>query len=278
MLIDNDNSPCVQLFIFVALACEAKPLVQFFDLKKDPAIRPFSIYKRGPVVLTVAGVGKVAMGGAVAYSLARFNHTSNPALLNVGIAGHKTEPVGALFRVMKIIDRDTANVYFPPIIAKNVPPTCVLTTVSKPAKQYQADMLYDMEAAAFYEMAVRFSSSEWVQCIKIVSDNEQSPVENINAKQVQQWITQQMRGIECVVKDLLSLSTVAMQIEPEGYQQMLEQWHFTVSQQIRLRALLLRRGVLTEGGRFTFDSDELKNAKQLLKKLETELDQLVFFL
>jgi hypothetical protein len=69
-----------------------------------------------------------------------------------------------------------------------------------------------------------------------------------------------------------------MPIEPEGYQQMLEQWHFTVSQQIRLRALLLRRGVLTQGGRFTFDLDELKNAKQLLKKLEAELDQLVFFL
>ncbi len=267
-----------QIFIFVALACEAKPLIQFYGLKQKQSIHPFAIYKAGQIILTITGIGKVAMAGAVAYTLALFRDLPYPAMLNMGIAGHKTQSTGYLYRAIKIIDEDSSKVYYPPLISKTISETAVLTTVSKPVTQYKADQLYDMEGAAFYEIAVRFSSSELIQCLKIVSDNELTPIEKINAKQVYQWVFEQMDVIDRVIKDLLALSATLIPIEPEGYQQIIEAWHFTVSGQIRLKTLLMRWKLLSNGARFTVNKNELKNAKEILIKLETELNRLAFFL
>jgi hypothetical protein len=165
--LSNKNSR-PRVFIFFALACEAKALIQFFDLKKDLDTHLYSIYKTDDILLTVTGVGKVAMAGAVAYSLALFNSCRAPAIINIGIAGHKTYSIGKLVRVAKIIDDDTGKVHYPPIVGKNVADTAVLKTVSKAVIHYEADQLYDMEASAFYETAIRFSSSELVHCIKVV--------------------------------------------------------------------------------------------------------------
>ncbi|KAF3982021.1 MAG: 5'-methylthioadenosine/S-adenosylhomocysteine nucleosidase [Methylococcales symbiont of Hymedesmia sp. n. MRB-2018] len=274
-LLNKSNS---QIFIFVALTCEAKPLIQFFDLKKDSSVHLFSIYKNQNMVLTVTGVGKVAMASAMAYSLALFNLCLKPVVLNIGIAGHKTEETGGLYRAMKIIDGDTNNVHYPPIVSKNTTETSVLITVSKPAKQYKADLLYDMEGSAFYQTAIRFSSSELVQCIKIVSDNERSPIECINAKRVFQWVNDQMQAIDKEINALITLSETFKSIEPDSYLQIIDHWHFTVSSQIKLKALLLRWQVLSPNTQFVFHKEDIKNSKELIKKLETDLNRLSFFL
>jgi len=267
-----------QIFIFTALACEAKPLIQFFGLKKDLNVHTFSLYKSGQIVLTVTGVGKVAMAAAVAYVLALFSRQPYPVLLNIGIAGHKTQAIGYLYRAIKIIDGDTGKTYYPPLITKTTIDSNVLYTASKPVNQYKADQIYDMEGSAFYETAIRFSSSELIQSIKIVSDNEHSPIDKINAKQVYQWIFQQTSLIDRVIKDLLRLSETLIPIEPKAYQKIIEEQHFTVSQQIKLKALLTRWKLLNNDTPFTVNKNETKNAKAILKKLETELNRLAFFL
>ncbi len=267
-----------QVFIFVALACEAKPLIQFFRLKKDLNIHPFSLYKSVQIILTVTGVGKVAMASATAYALALFSRQPHPVLLNIGIAGHKSQATGYLYRAIKIIDEDTGKTHYPPLITKTAIDSNVLCTASKPVDQYKTDQLYDMEGSAFYETAIRFSTSELVQCIKIVSDNEYSPIDKINAKQVYQWIFQQMSLIDRVIKDLLRLSETLIPLESEAYQIIIEEQHFTVSQQIKLKALLTRWKLLNHDTPFTVNKNETKNAKAILKKLETELNRLAFFL
>lgn len=273
----QNNTP-IRLFIFVALVGEAKPLVRFFALKKDPSIRPFTTYQGDNMVLTVSGVGKVAMSGAVAYSLALFKHPPNPVLLNIGIAGHKTASIGCLFKAAKIIDEDTGKVYYPPILNKNNPTIGVLSTVSKPMSRYEADRLYDMEGVAFYEIAIRFSSSEMVQCLKIVSDNEHTSLENINTQQVYQWLDGQMQAINRVIKNLMLLSVTLTPIKINAYQTIIEQWHFTVNEQIKLKALLLRWQVLTDDIALMINSNGVKNAKQMLVTLETSINQRAFFL
>ena len=277
-LLEHKTKLSPQIFIFVALACEAKPLIQFFSLKKDLNVQPFSLYKSDQIILTVTGVGKVAIAASVAYVLALFCRHPYPALINIGIAGHKTQDTGYLYKAIKIIDGDTGKTYYPPLITKTTIDSNVLYTVSKPVSQYKADQLYDMEGSAFYETAIRFSSSELIQCFKIVSDNEHSSIDKINAKKVQHWISQQISLIDKEIKSLLHLSATLIPTEPDTYQKIIEEWHFTVSQRIRLKALLIRWKLLNNNTPFTYNKYETKNAKEILSKLETELNCLDFFL
>ena len=171
-----------KIFIFTALECEAKALVNKFKLKKENIRHPFSIYRGDKIVLTVTGVGKVAMAAGVAYTSAVFPGLESPVMINIGIAGHKTQSVGRLLMASKIVDVDSEKVFYPQLVGANWPETSEIKTMALPSTKYYLDCLNDMEASAFYETAVRFSSCELIHCIKVVSDNGESSIESINSK------------------------------------------------------------------------------------------------
>ena len=97
------------VFIFIALACEAKPLIQKYALKKLSQQHPFELYSNDKIAVIITGVGKVAMAGAVTYSMAIFPEIQKPLLLNLGIAGHKNKPLGAMYLADKIIDAENSK-------------------------------------------------------------------------------------------------------------------------------------------------------------------------
>ena len=268
----NQNPPIV--FIFTALDCEAKPLVKLFDLKKDSSHDYFPIYKNEKIVLTVTGVGKVAMAGAVAYTLAVFPGNEVPVLVNIGIAGHKVQEIGTLCMAMKITDGDTARRFYPSLSGGHWPVTSDLKTTSQPCVHYDPDCLYDMEASAFYEMSVRFSTSELIHCFKVVSDNENSSIEKIQPKVVTEWITSQTNEIEQLLMYLEKLREIIVPIKLEVYNEMVNKWHFTVSGKIKLKALLLRWKVLSVRD-WQYENEERDlSGKEVLKKLEAEVNRL----
>lgn len=268
------NQPLPILFIFTALDCEAKPLVKFFDLKKDDSHAGFSIYRNEKIVLTVAGVGKVAMAGAVAYTLALFPDCQVPVLVNIGIAGHKVQDIGALCIAMKIIDGDTGRRFYPQLLGSDWPETRELKTTSLPSTHYRSDCLYDMEASAFYEMAVRFSSCELIHCFKVISDNERSSIEKIQPKLVTEWIANQMDEIGPLLQHLEKLRESIVPIELDSYDEIVNKWHFTVSGKIKLKALLQRWKVLSVRPWQHSDKDGKLSGKEILKKLEAEVNYL----
>lgn len=69
-----------RIFIYAALPCEAKPLVQHFKLKKAFTVQPFAVYGNDEICLTVTGAGKSAMAAGVAYTQALFAAVENPVL------------------------------------------------------------------------------------------------------------------------------------------------------------------------------------------------------
>jgi hypothetical protein len=262
------------LFIFTALDCEAKPWVKFFDLKKVDRHASFSIYRSEKIVLTVAGVGKVAMAGAVAYTLAVFPDCQVPVLVNIGIAGHKVHAIGTLCSAMKIIDGDTERRFYPQLLGSDWPETSELKTTSLPCTQYSSDCLYDMEASAFYEMAIRYSSSELIHCFKVVSDNESSSIEKIQPKLVTEWIANQINDIVPLFQQLEKLRESILPVELDVYNEIVNEFHFTVSGKIKLKALLLRWRVLSARA-WHYDNEWGKlSGKEMLKKLETEVNRL----
>ncbi|MGZ4980037.1 MAG: 5'-methylthioadenosine/S-adenosylhomocysteine nucleosidase family protein [Methylobacter sp.] len=271
------NSP--RIFIYAALPCEAKPLVEHFNLKKDTTIQPFAVYLNHDICLTVTGLGKSAMAAGVAYTQALFASVEHPVLVNIGIAGHKDHAVGSLFLINKITDADSQKSYYPPLVFRSPCPTATIQTVSRPQFVYDPQYLCDMEASAFYETAVRFSTGELIHCLKVISDNESSPVENIQPKQVASLMAAHVATIETLL--LVELSRLAELItapEPAQFEQLIQRYHFTASEQGQLKSRLSRWSVLTQQQIPEFDETQLRKGKDVLCWLDQQLSKIEFSL
>ncbi len=278
----HQQQALAKVFIFCALNCEAKPLIAAWRLKKIslPGL-PFAIYSNQTRVLIISGVGKSAMAGAVGYVLGQFTHRHpRPLLINIGIAGHIQHALGDIFLVHKITDVDTGRTLFPQLPFSVPCMTSGLTTYSKPQNQYSADDLCDMEAAGFYEMAVKFNCSELTQVVKIVSDNLQSPVTNIHEAGVENWVGERLDIIESLIAEMTILQNLSADAPDRLLlEACLTRFHFTASHQSRLNALFTRWAVI----KGTQEPDwsaavHVKSAGQLIDWLEWQLEEVDFSL
>jgi nucleoside phosphorylase len=173
-------------------------------------------------------------------------------MFNIGIAGHKSHAIGSVFLIDKITDNDSGRRYYPPLVFTPPCPTHSLQTAAKPQLTYPPSYLCDMEASAFYETATRFSSGELIQCLKIVSDNELSPAQNIQPKQVSTLIDAQLSTIESILMELTKLAESLTTPELTEFDQLISQYHFTVNEQIQLKKLLTRLQLINGQGIFEF--------------------------
>jgi adenosylhomocysteine nucleosidase len=175
----------------------------------------------------------------------------------------------------KITDADSGKRWYPPLIEQ---PPCAdesLCTVSRPRLDYPEPVLYDMEASGFYEAATRFSTSELVQCIKVVSDNGESPASQINASQICAWIENRACLVDTLLQQLQALARPLQQHHPGLLAQCLGRWHFTAQQRLQLERLLSRWEVLAPDEPPTMQVlSDAKQAKDVLHRLRQQLDGL----
>lgn len=264
-------------FIFVALPCEAKPLIRAWRLKKPPGKQAFAIYQNNDTVLVVSGLGKIAMAGAVAYTMAQFSDAQQPILLNLGIAGHPHQPIGCCLLADMIIDAESGRRFYPQLPFKPPCPTSALKTFTKVNTGYAEDCLYDMEASAFYEIASRFSTNELIHCCKVVSDNSSSPLENICETSVDTWIGAQLHVLDRLVANLVELKQLLPTPDCELHRQLLSQFHFTTSNAIKLQGLLNRwKLVKTDRTLTALAGANITNARELLTWLEEQVAMEMF--
>jgi adenosylhomocysteine nucleosidase len=267
-----------RIFIYTALPCEAKPLVEHFSLKKDVTIQPFAVFLNHEICLTVTGLGKSAMAAGVAYTQALFAKIEHPVMLNIGIAGHKDHPLGSLLLIDKIIDVDSGRSYYPSLI---ITPPCLtgsIQTLSKPRPDYDESYLCDMEASAFYETAVRFSSSELILCLKVISDNQLSPVENIQPKQVAGLIAAHLCSIESLLTQAVAKTGPIITPESGLFGQLIERYHFSVNERMQLKNQLSRWNVVTHHQSLEFDQTQLHSGKDVLRWLDIKINNTGFYL
>lgn len=267
-----------QVFIFSALACEAKAIITHYQLKKQVQFHEFAIYRHAHYCLAVTGVGKSAMAAAVAYTLASIEHTANPVLLNIGIAGHPHHARGESFIAAKVCDVDSGKNFYPQLVYSAPCAALTLCTVAKPLTVYAEQHLYDMEGSAFFETAVRFSSAELIQCFKVVSDNSKHGIKGINAKQVQLWIQSCLSQVQELVTAMTALATLIPVQQAQAYDDIIQMWRFSVSEQIYLKKLLLRWLVITDGEQPDLSNRSFKQGKQVIGWIEQAIEQLEYSL
>lgn len=227
------------LFFITALSCEAEPLIEHFHLKKKEALGNFALFKNENTALAISGIGKHHAAATVGYLSGMFPGTHG--WFNVGIAGHQSFGIGEGYFIHKITDSASDMRYYPVFIKAPPAKTAALITVDKPEKNYHGEALYDMEGSAFFPACMRFSSVELIHCLKIVSDNKQSPIEKIDKKTVTHLISGKMAEIEKMsenIKEILSLLEEIQLFQESDLSAFFLRWHFTETQKHTLKQLL----------------------------------------
>jgi hypothetical protein len=236
--------------------CEAKPVIDFYRLKKSHEDNAFDLYRGDSMVCIISGIGKLASAAATAWIAARHDSVGSIAWMNLGIAGAASDPPGAIFALNKVIDADTRQCYYPAPGADSTLPGRACLTLSQASEDYQENTLFDMEASGYFYSALRFSSAELTQSIKIVSDNHGHQTGK-SRPLVSALIHQHIESIDQQATGLLALNQeIAAHVIPvESWQQLTTLAHFSQTQKNRLRVLW----------RYLINRDF--NSEQLIRKL-----------
>lgn len=253
------------LNILCALHCEANPITRSYRLKIKQSPTPYPIYEGDNIRLIVSGIGKLSAAGAAAYLGAL--HEAETSWLNIGIAGHREKEIGTCILAHKITDAGS-NLHFYPEIASyhDFPSDCV-TTVDQPINHYPEPTIYEMEASGFFHTAQRFATVDRIQCLKVISDNAESPTHKINKPFVQKLIHQSMDSIEKLIDRMLSLKPKASTIDTSPFQ---DHCHWTQTELHQLERLLIRwKAMEKEIPPF----QHLSRSKEILLHLENTLNQ-----
>ena len=240
--------PDPKAHLVVALLPEARPLIRALSLRQAVSAtrrNPFPIFDGDDACLVLSGIGKVAAAGATA-TLAAYSEQPEAAWLNVGIAGHSRLGVGEAMVAYEIRDRANGAGCFPPQLFDVSVPGGKVITVDEVERAMEEDAAYEMEASGYASIARRFSTAELVQVVKVVSDGPDSDLEALTARRIEELITGRLESILELVASLRGLAGEAFswQVELDGVEELLERWHFTVSDELELRRQLRRHRLL----------------------------------
>ena len=269
------------LHVICAFKNEAQPLIEHYSLKHQGNSRLFNIYMNNDrsISLTISGLGKLAASAAVMYTYSSLQSETNDCWLNIGIAGHREKSIGELFLCDRVEDAGSGQVWYPQILVDNNLPGAPLVTLDQPSGKYSQSM-FDMEASGIFHAASRVSTLEFIHSLKIISDNEQSPVEKIRKSAVSPLVADNIDAISGFVASLMQLSE-QLPLKPDTFNEkkkFLASTHFTVQQETQLAALLHRWHVLFPGNSPSGILGSNLDASELLSELRRRMDSAPFYL
>lgn len=207
----QNKSPQPQLCILAALNCEAKALIDRFKLKKT-GDQPFSLFAGDSTLngvntrinVVISGIGMLNMSCAIGW-LAAQSLSTNSVWINVGTAGHAELAVGDGFIVSSTQDVFSSKAYFTPQVAPRPVSMNPCMTLNAPSNDYPEVGGIDMEAAAFFNAATRFTAAECVQSYKVVSDTPEQGIERLSAKVIAELLQPHTDHIVSYSESLLSV-------------------------------------------------------------------------
>jgi len=221
-----------------ALHCEAKPVIDYYRLRKSAADRAFDVYRGDEIACIVSGPGKLASASACAWIAAACAQHPALAWFNLGTAGAAEHEIGSAFHLNKIVDADSGERYYPVTTAAAGFPGSECLTLGQPSYDYCKDCLFDMEASGFMHAALCFSSAELIRSVKVISDNRRRQCGN-NRQQVSDLVYGHIEQIAGEAEALAELARAQARLEApsESWRQLLELAHFSETQKNRLRVL-----------------------------------------
>ncbi len=262
--------------VVAALWSEARPLIDHFGLEAADPGAPFRIFEGNGVALVVSGVGKVASAAAAGYLFARHGAGRDRPWINVGVGGHRDLASGSAVVAHKVVDRATGRAWYPPLVFEPALPTATVCTVDDVERDYETEMVYEMEAAGFYSAAARFATAELVHVVKIISDGPDHLPDGLTARRVTELVSAAVEPVAGLVDSTRDLARDLESVRPRvDTAPWLERWHFTVTQRRRLERLLARLRIVdpafSDADGALARAAELRDAADVLARLEEDL-------
>lgn len=262
--------------IVVALLCEAKPLIDYYNLKSFNFKTPFPIYGNDRIKLIISGIGKFASAVSTSYLFSSSEVKEKVSIwLNVGVAGHKSMEIGQGILAHKVVDVASSRAWYPSLLFKKSWDTAIVQTYDEVVKDYPEGVLVEMEASGFCAAASYFSMSEFIHCYKVISDNALKSSKQINKGIVEELIHCHIENVVEIIESLLDLTVQLEDLQkvPQRFEEILSRWHFTLSEKYRLQKVL-RALEMCDLQSLSFDEEIKKYSKgrDVLKFLEKKLD------
>ena len=259
----------------VALHAEAKPIIDHLGLTKHPLPSPFALFSDETYQLVVSGMGKQNIAHAVSFLHGRITCKNLP-WLNVGLAGHGNAPLGEAFQIAKFTDQQNEQTGYPPQVFTTPLLKAFLKTCNQPSMEYHLNTAYDMEGSAFFESAYRYSNTELVQSIKIISDNPQNPVSHFDKSLVHSLISPQVPKIVSLSKEMIrAAKEISAPSEIETLFTEINQIHTLTETQKHQIKKAIRHGKIVgiSDSQIRKLAHSERNAKELIFKLNQKLEE-----
>lgn len=200
------------VYIFSALHCEAKALIEYYGLCRDNRISKFQVFTNTEenIVLAVTGVGNVPAAVTVAAVLQSFGAGKNDFLVNIGSCAGSA---AGIFVCNKITDEATGRTYYPDMLHRHDFFEKEVVTVPKVVNDGVADdKIYDMEAAGIYQAGSFFFGPHQMSFVKIVSDAGTG--QSVTPKDIERIVASHKRELVVYIDGLKAIAS-AGECEPE---------------------------------------------------------------
>ncbi len=263
----------------LAMRDEAQPLIDYLRLQPCATPSLFPVFHGDEAWLTISGVGKANAASAVTELYHITRQMRDGIWLNVGIAGHADLPLGTLRSVHCIVDNASAQRWYPPQVLLKDIASSALASVDQPETTYPDDCLYDMEGAGFYPAALRCSTAEAVQCLKIVSDNRTHGTEQLTPEAIGDLVASNTAAIVEIATQLRE-STHCLRVDNSNgaVAELLDRYRFSVTQ--RQQLIRLAQRLAARAPKQTLVDDELlcaNTGRDVIRLLERRVDALPVF-
>lgn len=189
------------IYIATALALEARPIIDYYGLKRDNKIKKIQVFKNDDIVLMITGTGILKSAIAVTHILTIFDIKRDDLFLNIGVCGAVNDKykIGEIIFVNRIKNSITGRNWYPEVVFKHDFKEGYLETYSNPiySKENLKCDIVDMEGAGLIEAISLFFESYQIIFLKIISDR----LEKVSAEVVPELIKNNLSFIDEYLKN-----------------------------------------------------------------------------
>ena len=258
----------------VALKEEAKIILNHYKMVIVPKKTLYPIYKNVEEThwLVLSGIGRHNSAAATSHLYTISAACRWTSWINIGIAGSGKGDYGNLYLVDKIFNPNS-KITYPATMPKSNLPKMSLLTSDIPITDYSSKELIDMEGSAFYDIASKITSKEFICIIKIISDGPRDNVKQLTKLKIIQLIQSNITKINKVVSYYQNLSKNENRIiaKPDIFYKISSNWHFTVTQLSQLESLLRRLKVFCGNDDIMNLIKQCKNSKIIINVLSQKI-------
>ena len=259
----------------VALKEEAKVILDYYEMALINKKTLYPIYKNIEEThwLILSGIGRHNSAAATSYLYTISKASKWTSWINIGIAGSGKGDYGNIYLVDKIFNQNFYITYPATMPKSNLPKMSLLTT-DIPITDYSSKELIDMEGSAFFDIASKLTSKEFICIMKIISDGPENNIKQLTKLKIIELLKLNLTKIAQVVSYYENLSENENQIKakPDIFFKISSKWHFSVTQSSQLENLLRRLKVFCDNNEIMDLIKKCKSSSSVINSLNNKIE------